>query len=106
VHRLHGASQRPARSLTALLSHPQSVARECLCGTAESSHPNHGDIRCIHSRCIAAILDSTRNIIILTADERVFELPVGFSERLHARIDLELQGTAAARGYKNEPCKM
>jgi hypothetical protein len=27
------------------------------------------------------------------ADERVFELPVGFSERLHARIDLELQGT-------------
>jgi hypothetical protein len=69
VHRLHGASQRPARSLTALLSHPQSVARECLCGTAESSHPNHGDIRCIHSRCIAAILDSTRNIIILTADE-------------------------------------
>jgi hypothetical protein len=59
----------------------------------ESSHPNHGDIRCIRSRCIAAILDSTRNIIILTADERVFELPVGFSERLHARIDLELQGT-------------
>jgi signal-transduction protein with cAMP-binding, CBS, and nucleotidyltransferase domain len=30
---------------------------------------------------------------ILTADERVFKLPVGFSERLHARIDLELQGT-------------
>jgi hypothetical protein len=23
----------------------------------------------------------------------VFELPVGFSERLHARTDLELQGT-------------
>ena len=56
----------------------------------ESSYRNHGDIRCIRSRCIAAILDSTRNIIILTADERVFELPVGFSERLHARIDLEL----------------
>ena len=29
----------------------------------------------------------------LLPDERVFELPVGFSERLHARIDLELQGT-------------
>jgi predicted anti-sigma-YlaC factor YlaD len=38
----------------------------------------------------SAILDSTRNIIILTADDRVFELPLGFSERLHARIDLEL----------------
>jgi hypothetical protein len=47
--------------------------------------------------CIAAILDSTRNIIILTADERVFELPVGFSERLHARIDLELQGTGGGQ---------
>lgn len=42
----------------------------------------------------SAILDSTRNIIILTADARVFELPVGFSERLHARVDLELRGTA------------
>jgi hypothetical protein len=41
----------------------------------------------------AAILDSTRNILILTADDRVFELPVGFSERLHARIDIELIGS-------------
>jgi hypothetical protein len=46
-----------------------------------------------HCEICSAILDSTRNIIILTADERVFELPVGFSERLHRRIDLELQGT-------------
>ncbi len=38
----------------------------------------------------SAILDSTRNIIILTADDRVFELPVGFSERLHAKVELEL----------------
>jgi hypothetical protein len=43
-----------------------------------------------HCEICSAILDSTRNIIILTADERVFELPVGFSERLHARIELEL----------------
>jgi anti-sigma factor RsiW len=35
----------------------------------------------------SAVLDSTRNILILTADDRVFELPVGFSERLHARLD-------------------
>ena len=46
-----------------------------------------------HCEICSAILDSTRNIIILTADERVFELPVGFSERLHARIDLELHET-------------
>jgi predicted anti-sigma-YlaC factor YlaD len=42
-----------------------------------------------HCEICSAILDSTRNVIILTADDRVFELPVGFSELLHARIDLE-----------------
>jgi anti-sigma factor RsiW len=46
-----------------------------------------------HCEICSAILDSTRNVIILTADDRVFELPVGFSERLHARIDLELKRT-------------
>ena len=46
-----------------------------------------------HCEICSAILDSTRNIIILTADDRVFELPVGFSERLHARIALELMST-------------
>ena len=43
-----------------------------------------------HCEICSAILDSTRNVLILTADDRVFELPVGFSERLHARLDLEL----------------
>jgi hypothetical protein len=43
-----------------------------------------------HCEICSAILDSTRNILILTADDRVFELPLGFSERLHARIDIEL----------------
>ena len=35
----------------------------------------------------SAILDSTRNILILTADNRTYELPVGYSERLHARLE-------------------
>ncbi|SEG67418.1 Putative zinc-finger [Bryocella elongata] len=48
---------------------------------------NHLD----HCELCSAVLDSTRNIIILTADERVFELPAGFSERLHARLDEELR---------------
>lgn len=47
---------------------------------------NHLD----HCEICSAILDSTRNIIILTADNRVFELPVGYSQRLHARLELEL----------------
>lgn len=38
----------------------------------------------------SAVLDSTRNVVILVADGRVFELPTGFSERLHARLEKEL----------------
>lgn len=49
-----------------------------------------------HCEICSAILDSTRNILILTADERVFELPLGFSERLHTRLDQELNQTSAS----------
>jgi hypothetical protein len=47
-----------------------------------------------HCEICSAIIDSTRNILILTADERVFELPIGFSERLHARFDEEMERIA------------
>jgi anti-sigma factor RsiW len=40
-----------------------------------------------HCEICSAILDSTRNILILTADDRTFSLPVGFSERLHQRLE-------------------
>ena len=43
-----------------------------------------------HCEICSAILDSTRNILILTADDRVFELPLGFSERLHSRLHQEI----------------
>jgi len=39
----------------------------------------------------SAILDSTRNVVVLMADNRTFELPTGFSTRLHARLDRELE---------------
>lgn len=39
----------------------------------------------------SAVLDSTRNVIVLVADDRVFELPAGFSKRLHERLDEEFQ---------------
>ena len=42
----------------------------------------------------SAILDSTRNILVLTADNRTFELPVGYSERLHARLEKAIRETA------------
>lgn len=43
-----------------------------------------------HCRHCAAVLDSTRNILYLIADERTFELPMGYSERLHARLRKEI----------------
>jgi anti-sigma factor RsiW len=43
----------------------------------------------------SAVLDSTRNVVILIADDRVFELPAGFSKRLHERIDRELETPGA-----------
>ena len=46
-----------------------------------------------HCEICSAILDSTRNILILTADDRIFELPVGFSERLHERLRKEIEGS-------------
>jgi hypothetical protein len=48
-----------------------------------------------HCEICSAILDPTRNIIIVTADERVFELPVGFRARLNSCIDPELQGAGS-----------
>lgn len=47
-----------------------------------------------HCRHCAAVLDSTRNILVLIADDRTFELPVGFSGRLHARLDQEIAAGA------------
>ena len=46
----------------------------------------------------SAVLDSTRNILILTGDDRVFELPAGFSDRLHARLDREINSPPQKEG--------
>jgi len=55
-----------------------------------------------HCEICSAILDSTRNILILTADERVFELLLGFSERLHTRLDEEMRTVMPLPPMKDE----
>jgi anti-sigma factor RsiW len=40
-------------------------------------------------RC-SVLHDSLRKMLIIVADERVFEISVGYSERLHAFIDRHL----------------
>lgn len=44
-----------------------------------------------HCEICSAILDSMHNILILTADDRVFALPIGYRERLHERIANEIK---------------
>ena len=40
-------------------------------------------------RC-SVLHDSLRKVVVIVADERAFEIPVGYSERLHAFIDQHL----------------
>ena len=47
-----------------------------------------------HCEICSAILDSVHNILVLTADDRVFRLPLGYSERLHERIRQELASSS------------
>jgi hypothetical protein len=70
--------------------HVWNCISEYLDGTLTEETRRVVQLHLDHCEICSAILDSTRNIIILTADDCVFELPVGFSERLHARIDREL----------------
>ncbi len=40
-----------------------------------------------------AVLDGTRNVIRLYGDERMFEVPLGFSQRLHRRLEENMPGS-------------
>lgn len=40
-------------------------------------------------RC-SVLVDTTRKVIYVAGDDRVFELPIGYSERLHDIIDKRL----------------
>ena len=51
-----------------------------------------------HCSICSATIDSTRNLVVLMADERVYEIPVGFSKRLHTRLDEVIHPDAHDRG--------
>jgi hypothetical protein len=44
-----------------------------------------------------AVLDGTRNVVQLYGDERIFELPAGFSQRLQRRLAQE----SSSSGFRN-----
>ncbi|HXJ46220.1 MAG TPA: zf-HC2 domain-containing protein [Candidatus Dormibacteraeota bacterium] len=41
-------------------------------------------------RHCAALLDSTHNVLVLVADERRMDLPIGFNSRLRERLEREM----------------
>jgi anti-sigma factor RsiW len=43
-----------------------------------------------YCRHCSAVVDGVRNVVVLVADGRVFELPLGFNQRLRARLEKEL----------------
>ena len=59
-------------------------------GTVPPEQRDAIELHLANCRHCAAVLDSTRNILVLVADDRTFELPVGYSDRLHARLQAEL----------------
>ena len=69
--------------------HVWNYISEYLDGTLDASLRETVQRHLEHCEICSAILDSTRNILVLTADDRVFELPLGFSERLHSRLEQE-----------------
>ena len=37
-----------------------------------------------HCRRCSVLLDSVRKVLVISGDEHIFELPVGYEERLHS----------------------
>jgi anti-sigma factor RsiW len=46
-------------------------------------------------RC-TAVYDSTRKMLVITGDERVFEIPAGYSDRLHTFLDKAISKGSAS----------
>ena len=67
-------------------------------GTLDAKILAQVQIHLDHCELCSAIMDSTRNILILIADERVFELPLGYSQRLHGRLNAELSAMSSPPG--------
>jgi anti-sigma factor (TIGR02949 family) len=49
-----------------------------------------------HCEICSAVMDSTRNVLVLIADDRVFEIPAGYSQRLHTRLDAFFAGESSS----------
>ncbi len=69
-------------------SHSQCLIVAVFTALALQRQPHHSrqcDVSgiCAVAAAALAVYDSTRKMLVITGDERVFEVPTGFSERLY-----------------------
>ncbi|MGC9158738.1 MAG: anti-sigma factor family protein [Terracidiphilus sp.] len=52
-------------------------------------HELRGEIErhLLHCRRCSVLLDSVRKVILISGDDRTFELPMGYEKRLHSFLD-------------------
>lgn len=50
-----------------------------------------------HCRRCSTLLDSTRKVLLISGDERTFEVPLGYGERLHRYLDERLKNANSSK---------
>jgi anti-sigma factor (TIGR02949 family) len=66
--------------------HVWSQVSDFIDGTVTTEERETIERHLANCRHCSAVMDSTRNILVLVGDARTFEIPVGFGERLHNRL--------------------
>jgi anti-sigma factor (TIGR02949 family) len=66
--------------------HVWSQVSDYIDGTVTQEEREAIERHLANCRHCSAVMDSTRNILVLVGDARTFEVPVGFGERLHKRL--------------------
>jgi anti-sigma factor (TIGR02949 family) len=73
--------------------HVWSQVSDYIDGTVTSQEREDIERHLANCRHCSAVMDSTRNILVLVGDARTFEVPVGFGERLHNRLQESIDAT-------------
>jgi anti-sigma factor (TIGR02949 family) len=73
--------------------HVWSQVSDYIDGTVTQEEREAIERHLANCRHCSAVMDSTRNILVLVGDSRTFEVPVGFGERLHNRLQESIDAT-------------
>jgi anti-sigma factor (TIGR02949 family) len=73
--------------------HVWSQVSDYIDGTVTQEEREAIERHLANCRHCSAVMDSTRNILVLVGDLRTFEVPVGFGERLHNRLQESIDAT-------------